>query len=325
MKILSTLSLLLSLGAIQAQVVTYDIPFSQTIGLQQTTGDICSAPFNIEEAFQATQGNSWGFTWTSANSGTATSVDITLGFTVTDGGGTFPTTLNGSTSFNVTDGTAKTCENSTILTWSVDPANYNSGGSNTFMVDFATATNVSQVDNLPFPGDPFFRVTVNYTPCGTVDTSVTQNKNTLTANATNATYQWYDCEAGMIVTGETAVSFTPTSSGEYAVIVTDITSGCKDTSSCYSVMITGVEEYQSDHLIVYPNPANNQISVSIDEYRGPANVLIYDLHGRLVLSNNLSINGIEPMLIGIDHLPNAHYQLKVILEERVVTGRFVRQ
>ncbi len=326
MKILSTLTALsLSVAAINAQIVTYDIPFSQTIGLQQTTGDICSPPFSVEEAFQVTAGNSWGFTWTSTNSGTPTSVEITLGFTVTDGGGTFPTTLNGVAGFNVMDGTAKSCENSTILTWNVDPTNYNSGALNTFMVDFASATNVSQVDNLPFPGDPFFRVTVDYTPCPAVDTTVTQNGSTLTSGASNATYQWYDCETGMIISGETGVSFTATSSGEYAVIVTDTPSGCSDTSACVTVNLTGINDLELGEANIYPNPVENDITISLNGFEGNVNVVIYDLQGRVILTENTSIQGKEPIILNLEELVSGQYQLQVTSKQKIATTRFFKK
>ena len=314
----------ISSAAVHAQTVTYDIPFGQTIGLQQTTGDICSAPFNVEEAFQDSAGNMWGFTWTSTNSGVATSVEITLGFTVTDGGGNFPTTLNGSAGFNVTDGTAKNCENSTLLTWSVDPANYVSGSGNTFLVDFATATNVSQVENLPFIGDPFFRVTVEYTPCTAVDTTVSVSGDTLTSNATNATYQWFDCESGMIISGETDSSFIPTITGEYGVIVTDTASGCKDTSVCTQITITDIYEHGLGSLNIYPNPVQQNLVLELSDFDGQTTIFIYDLQGRLVLTESTVVHAGTQVRLNLSELPAGQYQLRAVSRDRNGSAVFVK-
>lgn len=309
--------------ATKAQVATYDIPFSQTIGLQQTSGDICSAPWNVEEAFQQTAGNTWGFTWSSTNTGIAQSVEITLGFTVTDGGGNFPTTLNGNASFNVSDGTIKACENSTILTWTVDPQHYNVGGMNTFMVDFSSATNVSQVDNLPFMDNPFFRVTVNYAPCSAIDTTLTDNVGSLTSNATgsNYTYQWIDCPTGTLLPGQTNSTITPMGSGEYGVIITDTTSGCSDTSECIMVIVGSVNDPNFENVQVYPNPANDILSVELNENVSNASYSIYSIDGSLVTQASFR-NNKQIDLIGIE--PGV-YTIQIVSDDKTYMSRFVKQ
>ncbi|MFK7787075.1 MAG: hypothetical protein AB8B56_18280, partial [Crocinitomicaceae bacterium] len=100
--LLSTLVLFSAVSYIQAQTVTYDIVFDSLIGLELTSGDICTAPFTIEEAKQISGGNMWGGTWTSTNSGTATSVLIELMFSDCFTTSDRPTTLNG-TSSNMVD------------------------------------------------------------------------------------------------------------------------------------------------------------------------------------------------------------------------------
>ena len=69
----------------------------------------------------------------------------------------------------------------------------------------------------------------------TIDTSVTYStsSSTLTALATNATYQWLDCNNNSPITGETYQSFAPSSNGFYAVEITQ--NGCTEISSCHTV------------------------------------------------------------------------------------------
>lgn len=73
----------------------------------------------------------------------------------------------------------------------------------------------------------------------TVDVSVTDASPVLTANATDATYQWLDCLNGnTLIDDETGASFTALVNGEYAVAVEQ--NGCVDTSACYAVLNTAV-------------------------------------------------------------------------------------
>ena len=309
MKKLATLLVVPTFGLISnAQVITYDIPIGQTIGLQQTTGDICSAPWTVEEAFQATLGNQWGCTWTSAGSGAAVSVEITLGFTVTDGNSTYPTTLNGVASNNVNDGPPKSCEPSTIMTWVIDPSSYNAGGTNTFMVDFAGSDSVSQLDNLPFIGDPYMRITVDYSPCQPIDTTVTENGGTLTSNASSMSYQWINCESGLEETGETSISFTPTSSGNYAVVISDTASGCSDTSECTNVSISGLDDILYSKVNLYPNPTNLSLTMDVSSFPNGSNIYVYDVHGKLILTTKIS-GSMNSYTLDVGDLSKGLYQV----------------
>ena len=77
--------------------------------------------------------------------------------------------------------------------------------------------------------------TINVTVI-TVNTSVTQTGTTLTADASGAAYVWLNCNGFTTVPNQTGQSFTSTSTGSYAVIITQ--NGCADTSSCYSTDLT---------------------------------------------------------------------------------------
>ena len=150
----------------QSQTVSYEIGVGSLLGLELTSGDICSSPFTIEEAKQISIGNSWGATWTSTNSGIATSINIDLGFTVGDSVSSHPTTLNGNASNTVDPGGEVNCAPAPFQSWVIDPANYNSMGLNTFLVDYSASAIINQIDNLPFLGDVYILVTVEYDASG---------------------------------------------------------------------------------------------------------------------------------------------------------------
>lgn len=145
-------------------VVTYFIEIDSLVGLELTSGDICTSPFSIEEAKQIQPGNSWGGMWTSTNAGTPTAIEVSLTFSVSETSTMRPTTLNGNSNNMVDPGAAYNCEVGTLLTWDIDPAGYVPMGLNTFLVDYTGSTTVHQVDNISMaqPIDPFIIVTVTY-------------------------------------------------------------------------------------------------------------------------------------------------------------------
>lgn len=66
-----------------------------------------------------------------------------------------------------------------------------------------------------------------------IDTSISQNDNTLIANQEGSNYQWIDCNSNLPITGEISSSFTPSSNGNYAV---EITFGnCIEQSECITI------------------------------------------------------------------------------------------
>ena len=84
-------------------------------------------------------------------------------------------------------------------------------------------------------------VTLNLTIEPLPNINVTQGSTELTANQNGATYQWLDCDNNYaVINGETNQSYTPAATGNYAVEVN--MNGCVDTSACFLVDYTGIEE-----------------------------------------------------------------------------------
>ena len=116
-----------------------------------------------------------------------------------------------------------------------------------------------------------------------VNINTTFANNTLTVSQENATYQWLDCDnANAPIVGATAQSYTPTESGNYAVIVTSGT--CSDTSACASVTVSSASifDYDEQAFSIYPNPA--KIQVSIDNVELGSTITIFDVSGKIVYS-----------------------------------------
>ena len=112
-----------------------------------------------------------------------------------------------------------------------------------------------------------------------INTNVTVDNGTATAAAQGAAYQWINCADNQPVQGATNASFTPTATGNYAIVVT--VDGCSDTSDCQEVIPTAVSDHDlAGQVRIYPNPVSSQVYI-----RAPfaVNVTISTMDGRVVL------------------------------------------
>jgi hypothetical protein len=126
-----------------------------------------------------------------------------------------------------------------------------------------------------------------------IDTSLSQNGLTLTANEAAAQYQWYNCSNNQQIIGATSQSFTPTAAGSYAVLITQ--SGCSANSACAQINISGqVNTENSANIKIYPNPNNGCFQIDLSDYNKEFNFKIYNLSGQEIPSlleiNNSLIN-----------------------------------
>lgn len=97
-------------------------------------------------------------------------------------------------------------------------------------------------------------------------TTVTNNAGTLSSDHTNASsYQWVDCDnSNQAIVGETNQSFTPTSNGNYAVLITE--GACSQISACTSITSIGIKNIDKQNsLNVYPNPAKDIITIVVEK------------------------------------------------------------
>lgn len=122
-------------------------------------------------------------------------------------------------------------------------------------------------------------ITVN-----SVDNTVSVNETTLTANQTNASYQWLDCNNSMSsIIGETLQSYTPNTTGNYAVVVTSNSSGCSDTSDCFIIDLSGIVEHSVNDVIVFPNPTSNNIVTVTAHNKEIQKIIIQNMLGETMI------------------------------------------
>ncbi len=114
------------------------------------------------------------------------------------------------------------------------------------------------------------------------DKSVTQEEGVLTSMASDATWQWIDCDNGNSpIEGETGQTFTAGQDGHYAVIVTQ--DECSDTSACFDVTSSGRAGYLSGQDIsVFPNPSDGTFSVDLGRIWPEVTVTVMRPDGRIL-------------------------------------------
>ncbi len=145
-------------------------------------------------------------------------------------------------------------------------------------------------------------ITLNLT-INTVDVSVTLSEPTLTANYTGAQYQWLNCNNNFLpISGATQASFTPTSSGNYAVIVSSL--GCSDTSTCYLVNNVGFDQPENETaLSVFPNPSDGHFYINSSQTFNHTSIKIFNVMGVLVLNEEFEGN----KLINVNQAPGVYF------------------
>lgn len=162
-------------------------------------------------------------------------------------------------------------------------------------------------------------VTLNLT-VNTLNTGVTNNAPTLTADEAGATYQWIDCDnANAAISGETAQSFTASTNGNYAVVVTK--NGCSDTSACQTVNNIGFRNINDTYVKVFPVPANENLNISGINFGGTFKVELIDQLGRVVLTE--TFDNVKEVTLSTQNLTQGTYQLKVNTASAVITKAVV--
>ncbi len=114
----------------------------------------------------------------------------------------------------------------------------------------------------------------------TIDTSVHVDGDVLTANETDAQYQWLKDNSA--INGATTQNYSVTETGSYAVVITK--NDCVDTSSTHNITITtGVLDISfGSEITVYPNPNKGVITLDMGAVYQAIYVRLYNMSGKLI-------------------------------------------
>ena len=154
----------------------------------------------------------------------------------------------------------------------------------------------------------------------TVGVNTTLSGTTITANNASATsYQWINCSNNAIISGATNASYTATSNGDYAVIITE--GSCSDTSSCETILTVGINDLEQNKVVnIYPNPVQNQLFIELNN-EAITKLDIIDFSGKLILSKT----DYTKKSVDVSDLPKGIYAIQITTEEGVSSSRFIKQ
>ncbi len=152
-----------------------------------------------------------------------------------------------------------------------------------------------------------------------IDTSLSLVGNTLMATTMAATYQWVNCDNNQWINGATNSTFTPDSTGNYAVIITN--NNCVDTSNCYNILVVGMTMLNSpifDSVKVFPNPNTGTFTLEFINAKYESNTIeIINSVGQIVYQTTTS-NDKEQV-----HLHNIRSGLYVIYINGLYTQKII--
>lgn len=142
-----------------------------------------------------------------------------------------------------------------------------------------------------------------------IDISTTVIAATITANATNASYQWLDCDTGFSpIAGASNQSYTATSNGNYAVVVSQ--NGCSDTSACSLISTVSINEIDAKGLMkIYPNPSKEYVILQHPEI-SKNEITISNVMGQTMTTKNV-IWEENKLYVDVSNLPNGLYLIRL--------------
>ncbi|SFT46516.1 Por secretion system C-terminal sorting domain-containing protein [Lishizhenia tianjinensis] len=130
--------------------------------------------------------------------------------------------------------------------------------------------------------DSIITIDLIFTPA---EALVSQNEITLTSVNNGSGYQWVDCDNNYApISGETAATFTATSNGNYALILTN-SDNCSDTSACFSISTIGLEDEELLGVELYPNPNKGTFQLDLGKKVEKIGLTITAVNGKVVYAN----------------------------------------
>jgi PKD repeat protein len=146
---------------------------------------------------------------------------------------------------------------------------------------------------------------------------ITASGGVLTAvGSTAITWQWY--KNGVLISGATTSTYTPTSSGNYTVTVTDA-KGCSNTSAILPFVPNGINNaFRNAGFELYPNPSKGLITLkgSLINNSKEVRFTLYNAMGQNVYSELITVgNASFSKELNLSQLPKGLYEVRVQTDE----------
>src|SRR5690554_5920269 len=118
------------------------------------------------------------------------------------------------------------------------------------------------------------------------DLTIDFENNALVSSPNYSSYQWVNCDENYApISGEVNSTFTPSSNGNYAVIITN--GNCVDTSVCMRINILDLYNHEKNSMKIYPNPTGGLVKIEFVEPFSQGKISVYEMTGKLVQEFNI--------------------------------------
>ncbi|OMP29835.1 LamG-like jellyroll fold domain-containing protein [Mangrovimonas sp. DI 80] len=159
----------------------------------------------------------------------------------------------------------------------------------TSVVNEVSSTDVNELKNFALSGNAYSNYAAGKVTSG-IDTTITSDDVTLTANQVDAAYQWVDVDnANAEIEGATSQDFTPSESGNYAVEIT--VGSCvviSETVNFVSGTLSLEDTLFSNNLKLYPNPTSGHVNVALNEVYQTVDAQLVSITGKVVATYQFS-------------------------------------
>jgi PKD repeat protein len=317
-----------------AIVVTVNaLPATPTISANGATS-FCTGG-NVELTSSSATGNVWSTNATTQAITVTTSGSYSV--TVTDNNGcsasSSATTVNVSNAPipTVTASATQACSGDVVTLTASNSDSYSwSNGASTQSIQVTntgsytvTTTNADACDGAGASD----AVTVTFTATPTAAGSFTTNGNIVTFTNASTGASSYSWDFGDFTNSSaTSPVHAYAVNNSYQVVLTAINGICSDTAT-FNVSITlSVEEIMGiSNLVIYPNPASNDVFISFDNQSGNAmSIELVDQLGRVVYSSSeIQIIGFNTIALNSSNVSDGMYSVRLQSGNNSITKRII--
>lgn len=215
------------------------------------------------------------------------------------------------------------CDSISILNFSINPIPTNTGSLSVCQNQLPYLWNGQSLSTAGIYSDTLLNAsmygcdsisTLNFSINPMPDSTTTLSGTTITSNQVSvpSLYQWIDCSNNQPIISAFANSFTATTNGSYAVVVSN--GFCTDTSACVTVSTVGVDNLKSiSNIHVFPNPTSSILYIDLNNPTSQNITLkLLDISGRIANQKTVKVNsGLQHLNMDMAELPKGMYTLEV--------------